>query len=140
MKQKVKEITRKTRPISFSQRLAELNSFMKGWIGYFRYANMQGKLKYLDAWIRSRLRYCIWKHWKKPNKRMRSYIRMGVSRKQAYSWSRSNKGGWAQACSPMLKTTITIARLKRRGYIEFGNYYQRFAIINNPPIKFDFLY
>lgn len=139
MKQKVKEITRKTRPISFSKRLAELNSFMKGWIGYFRYANMQGKLKYLDAWIRSRLRYCIWKQWKKPNKRMRSYIRLGVPRHMAYAWSRSNMGGWATSCSPIMKTTITIARLKKRGYIEFGNYYQRFAIINNPPIKFDFL-
>jgi hypothetical protein len=27
---------------------------MKGWIGYFRYANMQGKLQELDAWIRGR--------------------------------------------------------------------------------------
>ena len=64
MKQKVKEITRKKRPLSFSDRITELNSFMKGWIGYFRHANMQGKLQELDVWIRNRLRYCIWKHWK----------------------------------------------------------------------------
>ncbi|MFP4026071.1 MAG: group II intron maturase-specific domain-containing protein [Thiohalospira sp.] len=38
---------------------------MKGWIGYFRYANMQGKLQELDVWIRGRFRYCTWKHWKK---------------------------------------------------------------------------
>ena len=36
----------------------------KGWLGYFRYANMQNKLKELDVWIRCRLRYCIWKHCK----------------------------------------------------------------------------
>jgi len=136
MKQKVKEITRKTRPLSFNERTSELNSYMKGWIGYFRYASMQGKLNELDSWIRNRLRYCIWKHWKKPNKRMRSYIRMGVTRGMAYAWSRSRMGGWAQACSPMMKTTITIQRLKQRGYIEFSEYYQRFAIVLNPPIKF----
>lgn len=89
MKRKVKEITRKKRSLSFSARIEELNSYLKGWIGYFRYANMQGKLQELDVWIRSRLRYCIWKHWKKPNKRMRSYIRMGVRPGMAYAWSRS---------------------------------------------------
>ena len=60
MKQKVKEITRKKRPLSFSDRITELNSFMKGWIGYFRHAKMQGKLQELDVWIRNRLRYRIW--------------------------------------------------------------------------------
>jgi len=136
MKRKVKEITRKTRPLSFNQRIAELNSFMKNWIGYFRYAFMQGKLKDLDAWIRNRLRYCIWKHWKKPNKRMRAYIRMGIPKGQAYAWSRSRLGGWAQSCSPMMRTTVTISRLKRRGYIDFSEYYQRFSIQLNPPIQF----
>jgi RNA-directed DNA polymerase len=136
MKLKVKEITRKSRPLTFSERISELNSYMKGWIGYFRYAFMQGKLKELDGWIRNRLRYCLWKHWKKPNKRMRSYIQMGVPKDMAYRWSRSRMGGWRQACSPMMKTTVTIKRLKQRKYIEFSEYYQRFATRLNPPIKF----
>lgn len=136
MKRRVKEITRKTRPLSFNERIAELNSYMKGWIGYFRYAFMQGKLKDLDVWIRRRLRYCIWKHWKKPNKRKRAYIRLGIPEGMAYAWSRSRLGGWAQACSPMMSTTVTIPRLIRKGYIEFSEYYQRFYIQLNPPIQF----
>jgi len=135
MKLRVKEITRKTRPISFKQRVSELNSYLRGWIGYFRYAFMQEKLKALDTWIRRRLRYCIWKHWKKPNKRMRSYIRMGIPKGKAYSWSRSRKGGWVIAGSPIMKTTMTFARLKRRGYIEFSEYYKRFSTVLNPPLK-----
>lgn len=138
MKNKVKAITRKTRPLSFDQRLEELNSYLKGWLGYFRYANMQNKLKGLDVWIRCRLRYCIWKHWKKPNKRMRSYIRLGINPGQAYAWSRSRMGGWAQSCSPMMKTTVTIARLKRRGYIEFYDYFQRFNLKGNYKLDFEF--
>jgi group II intron reverse transcriptase/maturase len=136
MKQKVKEITRKTRPLSFSERIQELNSYMKGWIGYFRYAFMQVKLEELDIWIRKRLRYCIWKHWKKPKTRRRNYIRMGVDKGIAYAWSYSRMGGWAQACSPIMKTTVTNERLKRRGYIEFNKYYQKFAAVLNPPIRF----
>ena len=61
MKQKVKQITRKSRPLSFDERVKELNSYLKGWLGYFRFANVQTKLMDLDVWIRCRLRYCIWK-------------------------------------------------------------------------------
>ena len=138
MKKKVKAITRKGRPLSFDQRLKELNDYLKGWLVYFRYANMQNKLRELDVWIRCRLRYCIWKHWKKPNKRMRSYIRMGLDRGQAYAWSRSRMGGWAQACSPIMKTTVSIVRLKRRGYIEFYDYFQRFNLKGNYKLEFEF--
>jgi group II intron reverse transcriptase/maturase len=137
MKQKVKEITRKTRSISFTERIGILNSYLKGWIGYYRYAHMYEKLSDLDTWIRSRLRYCIWKAWKKPNKRMRSYIQMDIPPDMAYAWSRSRMGGWAQALSPMMKTTVTNERLKRKGYIEFSKYYaERFYSQLNPPIKF----
>ena len=41
----------------------------------------------------------------------------GVDQGDAYAFSRSRKGGWAIAQSPILGTTITISRLKRRGYI-----------------------
>jgi len=44
MKAKVKEITRKTNPKSFSERIDEINRFMKGWINYFKYAHMSGNL------------------------------------------------------------------------------------------------
>ena len=138
MKRKVKEITRKSRPVSFHERIRELNSYLKGWIGYFRYASMQIKLQELDVWIRNRLRYCIWKDWKKPNKRMRSYIRLGIPAGQAYAWSRSRMGGWAQACSPMMKTTVTVQRLKHRGYIAFAEYFHRFTQSSN--YKLDFYY
>ena len=119
LKQKIKEITRKTLPTPFTERLTKLKQVTRGWINYYRFANIVGKLRDLDAWVRSRLRYCIWKHWKKPNKRMRSFIRLGVPQGQAYAWSRSRMGGWAIAQSPIMKTTVTIKRLQQRGYTSF---------------------
>ena len=95
MKQKVKEITRKTSPIPFNERISKLNAFMRGWVNYYKYANVSSKLAELDGWVRNRLRYCIWKHWKKPDKRMRSFIRLGKSKDEAYAWSRSRMGGWS---------------------------------------------
>ena len=125
MKQKVKEIIRKTLPLSFKERIAKLNAFTRGWVNYFKYAHISTKLKDLDGWVRNRLRYCIWKHWKKPNKRMRSFIRMGIPKGQAYSWSRSRMGGWAIAQSPMMITTVTLERLRKRGYLSFSEQFQK---------------
>lgn len=116
-KEKLKEITRKTTPMSFTERIEKLNSTIRGWMEYFKYASIQQKLIKIDGWLRNRLRYCIWHHWKKPNKKMRSLIRLGIKPNQAYTWSRTRMGGWAVAQSPILGTTITIKRLKKRGYI-----------------------
>jgi len=55
---------------------------------------------------------------------MRAYRQMGVESGIAYAWSRSRKGGWAVAQSPMMRTTITLDRLKRAGYISFADTYQ----------------
>ena len=115
-KEKLKEITRKTTPMSFDERIEKLNSTIRGWMEYFKYTSIQQKLIKLDGWLRNRLRYCIWHHWKKPNKKMRSLIRLGIPTGQAYAWSRTRMGGWAVAQSPILGTTITIKALKKRGY------------------------
>jgi RNA-directed DNA polymerase len=116
-------------PMSFSERIDRLNQYMKGWVNYFKYAHMQGKLSDLDWWIRNRLRYCIWHHWKKPEKKRRSLIRLGVKPDVAYAWSRSRMGGWRIACSPILGTTVTIDRLKMRGYIPFNDYYRQISLV-----------
>jgi len=55
---------------------------------------------------------------------MRAYRQMGVKEGIAYAWSRSRKGGWAIAQSPIMRTTVTLKRLKRAGYISFSDTYQ----------------
>ena len=79
LKMKIKIITRKTSPIPFKERIIRLNQLMRGWLHYFKHATGFQKLKTLDGWIRCRLRYCIWKQWKKPKRRLRAFLQLGVS-------------------------------------------------------------
>jgi len=123
LKTQIKSITRKTIPASFDERIARLNLLQTGWINYFKLANMYGKLRDIDVWTRRHLRGCIWHDWKKPNRKMKNLIRLGVQPDIAYSWSRTRMGRWAVACSPILSTTITNARLERRGYVSMLSYY-----------------
>jgi hypothetical protein len=125
LKQKLKTITRKTTPMSFGERIEKLNEVQRGWVNNFRMASIHGKLKELDGWLRNRLRYCIWHHWKKPERKRKNLIRLGVDTEHAYAWSRSRKGGWAIAQSPILITTITVERLEKRGYISLLELYNQ---------------
>ena len=128
LKQKLKTITRKTTPMSFDERIEKLNEVQRGWVNAFRMASIHGKLKELDGWLRNRLRYCIWHHWKKPERKRKNLIRLGVEQGQAYQWSRSRMGGWRIAQSPILGTTITVDRLKRRGYVSLLEIYSKIGL------------
>lgn len=130
LKQKLKIITRKTTPMSFDERIEKLNEVKRGWVNAFRMASIQTKLAELDGWLRNRLRYCIWHHWKKPERKRKNLIRLGVEPQQAYQWSRSRMGGWAIAQSPILGTTITVERLKKRGYISLLEIYNQIKPVN----------
>jgi group II intron reverse transcriptase/maturase len=125
LKRKLKQITKKTKPMRLAERLAKLKLTYRGWLNNFRLGNLEGKLKKLDEWLRNRLRYCIWADWKKPERKRKNLIRLGIEQGQAYAWSRTRMGGWAVAQSPILKTTITIKRLQLKGYEQMLYYYHK---------------
>ena len=52
----------------------------------------------------------------------------------AYSWSRTRMGGWAVAQSSILVTTISIERLRKRGYEAMLTYYEKIAPHLNEPL------
>jgi len=134
LKRNLKTITKKTTPKSFDERIRQLKEVCQGWLNYFRMASIYGKLKDPDSWVRNRLRLCIWHHWKKPERKRKNLIRLGVPKGQAYGWSRSRKGRWAIAQSPILVTTITLARLQKRGYESMLDYYCKVAPHYNEPL------
>lgn len=123
LKRKLKQITKKTKPYSFTERLQKLKEVWMGWVNNYRLASISSKLKSLDEWLRNRLRYCIWHDWKKPERKRKNLIRLGVDHDHAFAWSRTRKGGWAVAQSPILITTITLSRLRRKGYESMLSYY-----------------
>ena len=134
LKEKLKIITRKTTGWSFDTRIRKLKEVCRGWINNFRIASIYGKLKDLDSWLRNRLRYCIWKDWKKPERKRKNLIRLGVDENHAYAWSRTRMGGWAVAQSPILVTTITLQRLAKRGYESMLEHYTKVSPQHNEPL------
>src|SRR5690606_30518519 len=134
LKYELKEVTRKTSPKGFDERISRLKSIQRGWLNYFRLGNIIGKLKTLDGWLRNRIRYCIWTDWKKTDRKRKNLIRLGIAHGKAYAYSRTRKGGWAVAQSPIMGTTVTLERLRKRGYESLGEYYLKVSPMFNEPL------
>lgn len=123
LKTKLQDLTRRSWSISMAERLGKITQVTRGWINYFGIAHGKTRLMRIDEWLRSRLRMCIWKQWKRVKTRYKSLRQLNIPHEQAYMWANTRKGYWRIAHSPILTLTISIPRLKERGYIPLMELY-----------------
>ena len=114
-KQKVRELTRRTRGISLEQMLKELAAYLRGWKSYFGYCQTPWILRNLDYWIRRRVRSMIWKQWKRRAARFRELRRRDVSVGLAAKTAGSAHGPWRPANSPALAVALPNAYFESLG-------------------------
>ena len=123
-KEKLKLLTKRNRGRNVRRVMQEVKVFIRGWIGYFRVANMKRTLMSWDEWMRRRFRMYIWKQWKKPKTKVANLRKLGIPADRAYQWGNSRLGYWRIAGSPILKCSITNERLAAAGYFSILNYYE----------------
>ena len=116
MKAKLKELTGRSNGMGYEQRKQKLREYVRGWIGYYRLANMKRLLIETDEWLRRRIRMCIWKSWKKPKTRMANLIKCGIPKRKAYEWGNTRLGYWRIANSRIASCVFTNDRLRCVGY------------------------
>jgi RNA-directed DNA polymerase len=76
-KERVRELTSRTRGVSIEKMAEELALYLRGWIGYFGNCETPSVLERLEEWIRRRLRAAIWKQWKHGPKRFAELQKRG---------------------------------------------------------------
>ena len=126
-KDRVKEITRRNGGRSMCSRLIELQRYFQGWIGYFRYGLTKTQLKYLDKWIRRRIRACYWKQWYRVRTRIRMLMKLGVRPEEAISHGCSGRGGWVMSSSAALHVALSIDYLAKQGLASLEEIWSKFA-------------
>jgi RNA-directed DNA polymerase len=107
-KQRVRELTRRTRGISEQQMTKELASYLRGWKGYFGYCQTPSVLERLEEWIRRRLRSMIWKQWKGSRVRYVRLRQRNIGRALAAQTAGSPHGPWRLANSPALNSALSV--------------------------------
>ena len=108
-KQRVRELTRRTRGISVEQMTKELASYLRGWKGYFGYCETPSVLRKLEAWMRRRLRSVLWKQWKRGTVRFAKLRQRNVGADLARQTAGSSHGPWRLSNSPALQWALSVA-------------------------------
>jgi hypothetical protein len=50
--------------------IEELNQCLRGWMNYYRMAEIKTVFKEPDGWIRRKLRGSLWRQWERPKTRI----------------------------------------------------------------------
>ena len=125
-KARIREITARSRGISFERMIRELNSFLTGWVTYFRYAACKTHLLALDGWIRRKLRCVRLKQCKRTKTIADCLSRLGVPTWNAWRTALSGKGWWRLAGSPCVTHAMTDQWFQSSGLV---NLVQRYVLL-----------
>ena len=108
--------------MGYERRKQVLHETIRGWVGYFKLADMKTAVEAIDQWLRRRIRMCIWKAWKRPKTRVKNLIKCGIKPNWAHMWGNASKGCWAVA-GAFMQNAATTQLLRRAGYPCLLDYY-----------------
>jgi RNA-directed DNA polymerase len=107
VKHRIKKITRRSRGISLLQVIKELNSYLRGWLGYYKLIETPTTLRDLDSWIRRKLRCFVMKQWiNNCHTRYKGLKALGVNDIAARCMAKSRKGPWALSNAKPVKVAM----------------------------------
>ena len=126
LKEKVRVIFREGRGRSLSQVIKELNALLRGWMQYFRLAEVKGIFDELDSWIRRRLRCLIWLRWKRPKTRMKELIKRGLEKLRAWKSASNGRGSWWNAGASHMNEAFPKSYFDRSGLVSLLDKQRKF--------------
>ncbi|MDT8395271.1 MAG: group II intron maturase-specific domain-containing protein, partial [bacterium] len=72
----------------------DLMPLIRGWLNYFRLAEVKGVFEELDGWIRRKLRCILWRQWKRAFTRAKNLMKRGLSEERAWRSATNGRGPW----------------------------------------------
>ena len=124
---KLRRLTKRTRTGKLEEIIQEINTYIVGWIGYYRQANTPSVYEKLDGWIRRRLRQMIWKRWKRGTTRFRELVRLGVPKWRAQEGA-GGTSPWRMSTSPVVKEALSNEYFHNLGLKSIKGRYQELCV------------
>jgi RNA-directed DNA polymerase len=113
LKDRVRELTRRTRGNTIGKIVAELRDTLLGWKAYFGIAEVLSPLRDIDKWVRRKLRCYLWKQWGPAG--YRELRKRGVTVREAWNTSKSAHGPWRLSKTPALAVALPLRYFNNLG-------------------------
>ena len=105
-KDRVRDITCRTRGINLERIIKDLSPYLIGWRGYFGFCQTPRVLTNLEAWIRRRLRMYLWRQWRNGHKRFTELRSLGLAKFAASVAAGSPTGLWRMSGHPAVQHAL----------------------------------
>ena len=129
LKDKLREIFRRGRGCNLAKLIEEeLTPLLRGWMNYFRLAEVKRIFEELDSWIRRKLRGLIWRQWKRPSTRANSLMRRGLAKTQALKSAMNGRGPWWNAGAAHMHAAFPKSYFDRCGLLSLLEQQRRFQL------------
>jgi group II intron reverse transcriptase/maturase len=113
LKDKLRELSRRTRGHRLEAIVEELRDTLLGWKAYFGITEVLSPLRDVDKWLRRRLRCYQWKQW--GSRGYRELRKRGVTVREAWNVSKSAHGPWRISMTPALSLAMPARYFERLG-------------------------
>ncbi len=128
MKSKIKLYTARSNGWGNECRIDKLKRYIRGWINYFKIADMKALLKQTDEWMRRRIRMIYWKQWKRIRTRFKMLKQLGINEWKAWQFANTRKGYWRISNSPILNRSLNNKTLENLGFLSLSDYYRKVCV------------
>ena len=125
LKTKLRAVLSQGRGRRLADTVQDLNLATRGWVAYFRLADVKATFEDLDKWLRRKLRCIIWRQWKRPRTRIRERRRCGLDVARARASALNGRGPWWNAGASHMHAAVPTAVLRRVGLLSLLEEYQR---------------
>lgn len=122
LKNKLREMTCRSQGISMQERIRIINGYLRGWIGYYALVETPSVFRDIEAWLRRRLRMCLWVQWKRIRTRYSKLRFLGLSHGEAWKMANTRKGHWR--ISKWLNTALSNNYWEQQGLISLTELYR----------------
>lgn len=131
LKDRIRHLTRRNRPGKFSEKIAELNRVIVGWVNYFHLAQCRGALQKLDGWMQRKLRCLKLKQLKRAKGIGRFLMQRGIQTDAAWMLAGSGKGWWRMTLSPQAHRAMNRQWFDAQGLRRLSEQHERYRLQRN---------
>jgi RNA-directed DNA polymerase len=124
-KSKLKELFRAGRGRNLARFITELTPVLRGWVNYFRLAQVKGVFEELDGWIRRKLRCILWRQWKRTFRRAKNLMRRGLNEVRAWKSATNGRGPWWNSGASHMHACYPKSYFDKLGLVSLLNQWQR---------------
>jgi RNA-directed DNA polymerase len=115
--------------------ITEVNAFTSGWVTYFRHIQNPAVLRYLDGWLRRKLRCARLKQCKRAVTLAAFLQDNGVPAPRAWCLAGSGRGWWRLAGSPPAHEAMRTAWFGRQGLVSLTDRHAALNAVGNRRLR-----